>query len=42
VGYRWDIGGITKGQLRNDIKQVMDRWRRGNKDQFEEFDGFEV
>jgi len=26
MGYRWDIGGISKGQLRNTVKSVKERW----------------
>jgi len=27
MGYRWDMGGISMGYLRNILKRVMDRWQ---------------
>jgi len=31
MGYRWDIGGISKGYLRNTLKQVLKTWQRHGK-----------
>jgi len=33
MGYRWDIGGISKRQLRNNIKHVTESFQKGDNDQ---------